>query len=436
MNGILKQKLVLFTRYPDKGKCKTRLIPFIGEENSAEIQKRMTNIVKEVCKDFMYACKCHFEIHFDGGDYSEMKAMFGKMNYSRQSQGDIGKKMYDSFSGSFDEGFEKTVIIGSDCVDISSDLIKKAFFELENSDIVLGPAKDGGYYLIGMKKPKRSLFTDNIRWGSSGVLSKTLKIAKKENLSVFLLEELNDIDEISDLIDCFKTDLVKNLPKPIISIIIPTLNEEKEILKTINSAKSDNVEMLICDGGSTDKTLDICKNAGLKVIKCKKGRAFQQNSGADVAESNILMFLHADTLLPENYLVEVLFLLAKENVAGGAFRFDMNHEYRFRKIVRALANLRSSSFKMPYGDQALFMMKNTFQSVGRFPEIPIMEDYALVKKLKKKGKIILSQKSVITSARRWIKNGYLKTTFINQIMILGYHLGISYEKLQKTYKLL
>ncbi|MCK5194437.1 MAG: TIGR04283 family arsenosugar biosynthesis glycosyltransferase [Desulfobulbaceae bacterium] len=219
-----------------------------------------------------------------------------------------------------------------------------------------------------------------------------------------------------------------------ISVIIPTLNEEKVLDTTLKHLKEAEVEVIVSDGGSTDQTLLIARSRGLHVISSPAGRSLQLNRGAKASNGDILLFLHADTLLPAGFTDHVIKTLETPGVAAGAFRLSVDDNRTIFRIIEAGANLRSSLLQMPYGDQALFMKRKIFRKVGGFPSVPIMEDFSLVCTLRKQGRIQTLPEHVITSARRWISQGPIRTTLKNQCMVAGYLLGISSGCLARFYR--
>jgi rSAM/selenodomain-associated transferase 2 len=226
-----------------------------------------------------------------------------------------------------------------------------------------------------------------------------------------------------------------------ISIIIPVLNESKTIAKTLASTDaSTNIEVIVVDGGSVDGTLELVRSMGAIAISSAAGRAVQMNAGAVIATGDILLFLHADTQLPPDFDTMIRMAMASSPPAGrqvaiaGAFRLQIDAPGSgFRSIERGV-NWRSRFLQLPYGDQAIFLKSATFDRLGGFLELPIMEDFDLMCRLKRWGRITIISIPVITSARRWLKHGILKTTLINQIVIVAYLLGISPQRLMHWYR--
>ncbi|MGB3654580.1 MAG: TIGR04283 family arsenosugar biosynthesis glycosyltransferase [Rivularia sp. (in: cyanobacteria)] len=233
----------------------------------------------------------------------------------------------------------------------------------------------------------------------------------------------------------FSENEYKSIATAKISIIIPTLNESKNIKATVASTQvSTNVEVIVVDGGSQDNTVDIVQSLGVKVITGYQNRACQMNAGAMNATGDILLFLHADTLLPADFDAMIRTALQQPLSIAGAFALRINAPQTGLRLIEWGVKLRSKWLQMPYGDQGIFTTKQIFDSIGGFPELPIMEDFELMRYLKRLGKITFIPVPVTTSPRRWLKKGVLQTTLINQVVIIGYFLGVSPKKIRSWYR--
>jgi len=219
-----------------------------------------------------------------------------------------------------------------------------------------------------------------------------------------------------------------------ISIIIPTLNEADYLPRTLNSLRGvENIETIIVDGGSSDGTSGIAQREDCHVLRTTPGRAKQLNMGAQSASGSVLLFLHADTRLPPDFDSIARATLDEPGVAGGAFRLRIDAPGRSLRIVEWAVGVRSRFFQMPYGDQGLYVRKEVFHELGGFPELPIMDDFEFVRRLHRRGKIRIASAAVLTSGRRWQQLGPWRTTWVNQKIILGYHLGIPPTRLAAWY---
>ncbi|WP_341529246.1 TIGR04283 family arsenosugar biosynthesis glycosyltransferase [Nostoc sp. UHCC 0302] len=220
-----------------------------------------------------------------------------------------------------------------------------------------------------------------------------------------------------------------------ISIIIPTLNEARNIKEAITTTQpSTNIEVIVVDGGSQDSTVEIVQSLGIKIISSSPGRAAQMNAGAVAASGYILLFLHADTRLPTGFDVMIRTAIQKPSIVAGAFKLRIDASLLSLRWVELGVNWRSQFCQMPYGDQAIFLTKQVFQQVGGFPDLPIMEDFELIRRLRRTGRIVILPVAVVTSARRWLQKGVLKTTLLNQIVITAYLLGVSPQRIRSWYR--
>jgi rSAM/selenodomain-associated transferase 2/rSAM/selenodomain-associated transferase 1 len=438
VQGAIRNRLIVFTRFPDPGKSKTRLIPALGPEGAADLQRQMCEYTLSWVRRWKERFSGSLQIHFTGSSEESFEKWLGPdLSFRPQAKGDLGGRMAGALRQGFQEGMEKVVIVGTDCPGLSEDLAQQAFARLDQSEVALGPAKDGGYYLIGLRRPVEELFR-GVPWGTGGVLAKTREIARNLDLRVSLLESLSDVDRPEDLPVWEKVSATSFRPSPLegegksggnsgmISIIIPTLNEEKNIEACLASAASPSpVERIVVDGGSADRTLEIARSCGAKVITSLRGRGRQMNTGAQIATGDFLLFLHADTLLPPAYADKVRATLSLPGIVAGAFEFRLDATSPGLRFIERVANWRSRRLQLPYGDQAIFLRSSRFQAAGGFPDTTIMEDYEFILGLKKFGRIYTAPYPATTSARRWGQLGTWRATLLNEAVVVAYYLGVS-----------
>ena len=437
-------RLIIFTRYPEPGKTKTRLIPVLGPEGAADLHRKMVNSTLTWARQLKSNSAVSLEVRYEGGDEHPIRRWLGSdIPCCPQGNGDLGVRMAQAFNEAFSAGMGRVIIVGTDCPGLTGSLVQTACEALLDNDVVLGPAKDGGYYLIGLRKPMPQLF-GGIPWGTVEVLPKTLGIAADLKLQVFLLESLEDVDRPEDLAIWEKFSTTPSHPSPLegegksggdlalISIIIPTLNEEENIAACLASTQNtSNAERIVVDGGSRDRTVEIALACGARVLTSAAGRARQMNAGAKAASGDLFIFLHADTRLPKEFEGCVPEILARPGIAAGAFEFRLDMSSRGLQLIERVANWRSRRLQMPYGDQAIFTRSALFRETGGFRDMPIMEDFEFIRRLQKRGHILTAPYPAITSARRWRMLGLWRTTLINELAVVAYYLGISPARIHR-----
>jgi rSAM/selenodomain-associated transferase 2 len=217
---------------------------------------------------------------------------------------------------------------------------------------------------------------------------------------------------------------------------MPVLNEEERVLHTLPLlGLTENEELLVVDGGSTDRTVEISRRFTEKVFVTGAGRGRQMNTGAGHASGGILLFLHADCTLPENAFDSLRSALKNRDVSAGAFDLRIDHpSVRFR-LIELGANLRSRLTSVPYGDQGLFLRRETFERMGGFRDIPLMEDIEIAGRLKREGRIVFVRPPILASPRRWLKEGPAYTTLRDWSIALAYSLcKVPPERLARYYK--
>lgn len=217
-----------------------------------------------------------------------------------------------------------------------------------------------------------------------------------------------------------------------VSVVIPALDEEERIGATIDAAfAAGAAEVLVADGGSRDATVRVAESHGARMVTGEHVRARQLNRAAELAQHDALVFLHADTLLPLAAIDAVQRALASGRVFGG---FRLAFAEPGLRFVAFLINLRTRITRAPWGDQAQFASRDAFTRAGGYPDLPIMEDYELARRMKRAGHVAVLPLTVITSGRRFLRKGVVRTTALNWLIIASFHLGISPEKLAKWYR--
>jgi len=220
----------------------------------------------------------------------------------------------------------------------------------------------------------------------------------------------------------------------LISVIVPTLNEEANLPVTLRQlAELSDVELLVVDGGSTDRTREMAQQFTPYVFLSRPRRAAQMNLGARHATGDILLFLHGDTFLLPGALDEIQRRIIGDGAVGGAFDLHIDSPRRLCKLVAKVSSRRSRLLRLPYGDQGIFVWRQVFEVLGGYPEIAIMEDVAFARRLRRAGRLTFIRSGLVTSARRWTANGVLRTTLVNWWVTLLFFWRVRPARLRRIY---
>jgi rSAM/selenodomain-associated transferase 2 len=217
-----------------------------------------------------------------------------------------------------------------------------------------------------------------------------------------------------------------------ISVIIPTLNEELRLRRTLDSIPK-GTEVVVADGGSTDRTIEIARRHDVQVVEGPPGRGSQMNRGAASTTGEVLLFLHADCELAPGAFEAIATALDHPRNVAGSFRLGISPDTWGYRLVGYGSNFRASVLGLPYGDQAIFVRRTIFEAIGGYPEIPLMEDVILVRRLRRMGKLTCVKHTVTTGPRHWQHLGPFLTTLLNWTTVGLFFLGVSPSRLAPIY---
>lgn len=223
---------------------------------------------------------------------------------------------------------------------------------------------------------------------------------------------------------------------PKLSIVIPVLNEASRIAGSLDSwqeLRGQGVEVIVVDGGSHDASLSIARGRVDHLLTSPAGRARQMNTGAAVAQGEVILFLHVDTNLPSAAPVLIQAALANGDAQWGRFDVRLSGGYVIFRLIERMMNWRSCLTGIVTGDQAMFVRRRLYEAVGGFPDIPLMEDIAISRRLKKRSRPVCLSVPVVTSSRRWEQNGIVRTVLLMWWLRLAYFVGVSPRRLAAKY---
>jgi len=426
-------RILIYLKAPRIGTVKTRLAREVGDEAALAIYREL---VERQLRQLPAGWPV--EIHHapaDAGD--EMRAWLGPgYDYHPQCDGDLGARLVHGFASNFARGARAVLAIGGDCPTLDASCLEQAARELLVQDVVLGPATDGGYYLIGLRQNTPELFT-GIPWSTAEVLGATLRRAKAAGLSVHLLDEKEDIDDAAAWRRFQAQRLDQDRREPAaqtITVIIPALNEAAAIGPVVMSVRQSLPEaaIVVVDGGSSDATASIAAAAGAEVVTSDRGRGRQCRAGAGKVQCEWMLFLHADTTLPANAEEIIARFTARPTTLIATFRLRFDRPNVFLQICCWFT--RFDSVFTRFGDQGILIRRTFYEQLGGFPDWPLFEDVALLQRARACTRVHSLPAYVTTSARRFRQHGPLRQQMQNARLLLRYLLGASPEDLAREYR--
>ncbi len=428
---------IMLVRHPRLGEVKTRIGASLGDQAALDLHVRLARHTLNAMLALRACREATVEVRTDASFVHATREVFGRgPHYRYQGEGDLGDRIRLALAEAFRRGEDRVIVVGSDCPRLGAGHLRAALAGLETSDVVIGPAADGGYYLIGARRQAANrvlaaLFAQ-MPWGTSDVFTETVHRAQAAGLGIVELETLPDVDLPEDLSDAEAVLAAEETADAVVSVVIPTLDEETTVAEAVRCAIAGGAgEVIVADGGSHDRTVEIAEGAGAHVVVARPGRARQLNEGAAHATGGVLCFLHADTRLPAGFAASVRAALAPPHAVACAFDFAVEHGGWRHRLIGDLGQLRWRLGGLPYGDQALCAPRWVFDALGGYADLPTMEDYDLAQRLRRYGRITRTRQPAITSARVWDEHGLLRPTLVNGAVIVGFRLGADPARLAR-----
>lgn len=429
-----KKAILIFMKYPEPGRVKTRLSKSIGREQACNIYQKLVRRTLGMVSDFRHANSETdlFLFYYPSESEAQLrKAYPGPWMFTPQISGHLGEKMANAFNHIFTKGYGQAVLIGTDIVDIMTSDIADAFHALNENQAVLGPAQDGGFYLIGLSSINNEIFNFP-SWSTPSVFERTFNCFNASAHRVRTLDRRHDIDEKKDLIYLNRNPLFQDQ----ISIIIPYLSGTKQLAHLVDCLEAqlwpgDEIVLVKGNGSSGWGTKNISPHT--RLIFAPKGRGNQLNHGAKAAQCNILWFLHIDSAPPHNFGYHIRKLTFTQDTVMGCFELRFRPSSIYLNLISKWSALRTKRFKLPYGDQGFFCTRGIFDKAGGFKKQFLMEDVDFVRNCKKMGKLLILPQPIHSSPQRYLRKGVLRASLQNHFLILLYFVGVSDERLYKFY---
>jgi rSAM/selenodomain-associated transferase 1 len=424
--------LIVFGRYPRVGKTKTRLIPALGPVGAAALQKRLAEKTVATARQTAIRIGARLVFCHDGGREQQLRQWLGgrPIHFRPQATGDLGRRMHLAMQCAFDGGARRVVLVGTDIPGLTAAILEQAFTALDEKDLVLGPSIDGGYWLVGMTRPE-NIF-DGIRWSRPDVLENTLTLARRKGMTPGLLDPLNDLDTPGDLAREMGPG---QSPQPWLSVVIPALNEARQIARTITAASIPDAQIIVSDGGSTDRTVAIARSLGARIVSGQPNRAGSAKPGSRRRTGRGAALSPCRHPAASQYGDHIFETLMDRRTVLGAFRFATDIHTPAMQRLPFSPTCAPADSSCPTATRACSCAAMIFTGSAAFPETPIAEDLYLVRKMARNGRIAMAPVAAVTSGRRWRRLGPLRTTLVNTIIAVGCLAGIPPQRLSPLYRL-
>jgi len=435
----------LFAKAPRPGHAKSRLAPVFGREGAALLARAL---LLDALDSWTYSPVL---VAQTGAMPPALSSRFQSQECIDQGDGDLGQRMERVLRHALVSS-DVAMVVGTDIPCLGDADAAQALAKLQSHDAVMGPACDGGFYLLALKRCPEGLLHD-LPWSQRDTAKVTVERLKSAGMSVAFLDQKFDVDEAKDLgplSQALRMDpsamshtrgFLASSSNRAISVVIPVLNEAQRLPSLLRDLRTipGLAQIIVADGGSADDSVKIAESVpGVEVIVASRGRGAQMNAGASIAMGGTLLFLHADAQLPTDVCEQINRSLQGKETVAGAFRLQTQYDEcgpqrRWVAPFLRLADLRSKYSGLPYGDQALFVRTSTFRSIGGYPELPLFEDLAMSMALREVRPLHIAEGPVRVSGRRFQQRPLYYLALMNTFPLL-FRMGVPARRLARFYR--
>ncbi|MHC1742248.1 MAG: TIGR04283 family arsenosugar biosynthesis glycosyltransferase [Syntrophobacteraceae bacterium] len=429
-----ERQLLIFMRYPEHGKVKTRLAGGVGDREALRLHTLLVRRTLGIACDFkrLHPDVSIFLVVEPPGCVNDLARSFpGPWLTDGQAGEHLGERMAHAIRRAFDRGGREVVLIGTDIGDLQPEDLEAAFERMRDETAVLGPAKDGGFYLIGLRRYTAEVFQP-VDWGTGTVFDRTADLLRRSGLRVARLVVRRDVDRPADVEWMLRDALFRET----VSVVMPTLKDPAVLRPRLQALKDrmwPDDELIVVRGIDEGRLAVHELEARIRVVTAPRGRGIQLNHGARHAGGSVLLFLHDDTDPPDQFPYLIRRAVQMAGVALGCFRLSFTDGTRTLDLIARWANVRSRLFRLPYGDQGLFCRREVFERVGGFRRRYLMEDVDFVRACRAEGDLAMVEDPVLTSPDRYLTRGVLRNSIQNHATMALYRAGMDEERLYRWY---
>jgi len=434
-----RQALILFMRQPQAGQVKTRLAATHGDQFALELYVKLLRRTLGVCLTFQQGRPNVDLLVFATPAVAipEIARDFpGPWRLLPQTDGHLGRRMDQAFATCRQLGYRRTVLVGTDLCDLDATDLEAAFAELVRAPVVLGPAADGGFYLVGLRPVSHLAFHPKT-WGTSSVYARTRAAFGAAGLIVRSLAVRHDLDTAADLARIQHDPMFTGR----VSVIVPTRRRPEQVqpfLDRIRTGLWPGDEILLVHPaapGPVQPPPAACDHLHrtIRVLPSALGRGRQLNAGAGAATGDLLWFLHDDCQPPAGFGYHPHRFAARTDQALGCFRLAFEPSCPELDLIAAWANLRTRIRHRPYGDQGLFCRRRIYDQIGGFQRPMLMEDVEFVRRALTLGGLTIIDEPIRTAPSRYLERGIWRASLQNHLLMLLHALGIDDATLYRLY---
>lgn len=446
-------RLLLLAKPPRRGASKARLAADLGEGRAARLTRAMLLDTWGAVSAWVSSQPDVDLVLAIAGAAEEFPLLAPPPSLLRQAEGDLGRRMATLCAGALGQR-SRVLLLGTDSPGLPVTHIAAALAALADADVVLGPARDGGFWCLGVRGGPQGLhgntWLDGLAWDGPDALAQVEDRVRRMGLRLARAPDWWDVDRGEDLVALREllaaepdrapetaAELARPAGEEPLSIVIASLQESVRLDDCLRAVREQPgpFEIVVADGGSSDRSPESAAASGATVVVTAPGRGRQLAAGARLATGDILLFLHVDARLPPGATDLVRQALADPRVEAGAFRTrtvaDPSLPNWAGPLLR-LADLRSRFTRHPYGDQALFVRRTAYEAVGGFRPLPILEDYDLARRLATRAPLARLRGPVTVSGRR-VQARPLRALFVNRILPPLFRLGVDPVLLARMY---
>jgi uncharacterized protein len=430
--------LILFMRYPEPGCVKSRLAAAVGPEEAARIYEKLIRRTLGVAADFKRERpEVDLFIFFTPPDKMlRIEGAYpGPWSLNCQQGLHLGERMDAAIRQVLACGYSDVLLVGTDLANLEPVDLTEAYQAVEKGYAALGPAADGGFYLIGLNRPCPAVFQLK-SWGTGEIFARTEQLLLNSGFMVKRLKERRDIDCPEDL------PFIQSKPwfTASLSIIIPTLGSSDRLgpfLQNLQQQIWPDDEIILVEAETSDQQRGHVepKQVAQQIfsVHAPRGRGLQLNRGVATAKGSLLFFLHDDSKPPPNFAYSIRKVCEAPSMSLGCFQLAFSPSNPLLNGIAKWANFRTRTLGLPYGDQGLFCRHDGFEKAGGFRKPYLMEDVDFVSHCRRLGQLVVLSDSMVTSPEGYIRLGILRASLRNHLTMLLYHLGVDDRKLYRFY---